>query len=99
MDKDRIKGKAEEFKGKVKEKAGQWTGNKETEAEGLKDQAKGKARDTFGKVKDAGRDAMEKLDEKTRPRPEVRKEEVRREIRDDGTREEVVKREEDEEAA
>ncbi|HLW55130.1 MAG TPA: CsbD family protein [Candidatus Angelobacter sp.] len=97
MDKDRIKGKAEEIKGKVKEKAGEWTGNKETEAEGLLDQAKGKARNTVGKVKDAGRDAMDKINEK--PRPEIKKEEIRREVRDDGTTEEVVKREKDEEAA
>jgi uncharacterized protein YjbJ (UPF0337 family) len=96
MDKDRIKGKAEELKGKIKEKTGQWTGDKETQAEGLMDQAKGKARDALGKVKDAGRDAADKLHDKTRP--EVRREDIHREIRDDGSVEETVERK-DEDAA
>ena len=96
MDKDRIKGKAEEIKGKLKEKAGQATGDRETQAGGVMDQAKGKAQNTFGKAKDAVRDAANKLDEKKRP--EIRKEEIHRRVRDDGTTEEVVKRE-DEDAA
>ena len=42
MDKDRIKGSAEQAKGKVKEWAGKITGDTKTESEGKADQVKGK---------------------------------------------------------
>jgi len=42
MDKDRIKGSAEQAKGKFKETAGKVTGDAKTEAEGKADQVKGK---------------------------------------------------------
>lgn len=93
MDKDRLKGKAEEVKGKVKEKAGEWSGDRETQAEGRMDQGKGKLRNAIGKVKDAGRDAADKLKEKNKP--EIRERETSREVRDDGTREEVIEHDED----
>ena len=53
MDKDRIKGSAEQAKGKVKEVVGKVTGNSKTEAEGKADQVKGKIRNTVGGVKDS----------------------------------------------
>ena len=56
MDKDRIKGSAEQAKGKVKEVVGKVTGNSKTEAEGKADQVKGKVRNTVGGLKDAVRD-------------------------------------------
>lgn len=62
MDKDRIKGKAEDLKGRVERQAGEWTGDKDAQAKGAMDQAKGKAKNAFGKMKDAGRDAMDNLD-------------------------------------
>ncbi len=55
VDKDRIKGSAEQAKGKVKEWAGKVTGDKKTEAEGKGEQVKGKVRNTFGGLKDAAR--------------------------------------------
>jgi uncharacterized protein YjbJ (UPF0337 family) len=55
IDKDRIKGSAEQAKGKVKEWAGKVTGDKKTEAEGKADQVKGKVQNAFGGVKDAVR--------------------------------------------
>jgi uncharacterized protein YjbJ (UPF0337 family) len=55
VDKDRIKGSAEQAKGKVKEWAGKATGDKKTEAEGKGEQVKGKVRNTFGGLKDAAR--------------------------------------------
>jgi uncharacterized protein YjbJ (UPF0337 family) len=61
MDSDRIKGKMEDVKGRVKRQAGEWTGNEKTQAEGLADQAKGKARNALGKMKDAARDAADDL--------------------------------------
>ena len=57
MDKDRIKGKAEDIAGRVKRQAGEWTGDEKTQAEGAADQAKGKARNMMGRAKDAARDA------------------------------------------
>jgi uncharacterized protein YjbJ (UPF0337 family) len=55
VDKDRIKGSAEQAKGKVKEWAGKVTGDKKTEAEGKGEQVKGKVRNAFGGLKDAAR--------------------------------------------
>jgi uncharacterized protein YjbJ (UPF0337 family) len=46
MDKDRVKGSAEQAKGKVKEWTGKVTGDSKTESEGKADQAKGKVRNT-----------------------------------------------------
>jgi uncharacterized protein YjbJ (UPF0337 family) len=44
----------DEAKGRVKEAAGDLTGNRETEAEGQADQTKGKAKQAKGDLKDAG---------------------------------------------
>ena len=53
VDKDRIKGSAEQAKGKVKEVAGKVTGDAKLESEGKGDQVKGKVRNAIGGVKDA----------------------------------------------
>jgi len=53
MDKDRIKGSAEQAKGKLKEGVGKVTGDSKTETEGKADQAKGKVRNTVGGLKDS----------------------------------------------
>lgn len=55
VDKDRIKGSAEQAKGKVKEWAGKATGDAKTESEGKGEQLKGKARNAVGGLKDAVR--------------------------------------------
>jgi len=52
MDKDRIKGSAEQVKGKIKEGIGKVTGDSKTEAEGKADQVKGKVQNTVGGLKD-----------------------------------------------
>jgi uncharacterized protein YjbJ (UPF0337 family) len=52
MDKDRIKGSAEQAKGKVKEVAGKATGDAKLEAEGKTDKAGGKIRNVIGGIKD-----------------------------------------------
>ena len=65
MDKDRIEGKLNDIKGRVERQAGEWTGDKETQAEGIKDQIKGKVQNAYGKIKDAGREAANKVDRKT----------------------------------
>lgn len=63
MDKERIKGKAEDIAGHVERKVGELTGNEKLQAEGLAKQAEGKARNVVGKVKDGVRDAADKLKE------------------------------------
>jgi len=55
IDKDRIKGSAEQAKGKVKEWTGKATGDKKTEAEGKAEHMKGKAQNAVGGIKDAAR--------------------------------------------
>jgi uncharacterized protein YjbJ (UPF0337 family) len=52
MDKDRIKGSAEQAKGKAKEWAGKVTGDTKTENEGKAEQFKGKVQNTVGGIKD-----------------------------------------------
>ena len=55
MDKDRIKGSAEQAKGKFKETVGKVTGDAKTEAEGKADQVKGKVKNTVEGLKDTVR--------------------------------------------
>lgn len=60
MDKDRIKGKVEDVKGRIKRQVGEWTGDEKTQAEGAAEQVKGKIQNAWGKVKDAGRDVLDR---------------------------------------
>ena len=53
VDKDRIKGSAEQAKGKIKEIAGKATGDAKLESEGKGDQVKGKVQNIVGGIKDA----------------------------------------------
>jgi uncharacterized protein YjbJ (UPF0337 family) len=55
VDKDRIKGSAEQAKGKVKEWAGKATGDTKTETEGKAEQVKGEVQNTVGSIKDTVR--------------------------------------------
>jgi uncharacterized protein YjbJ (UPF0337 family) len=61
MDKNRIKGKAEDIKGRVKRQVGEWTGDEELQAEGAADQVTGKVQNIAGKVKDAARKAKDDI--------------------------------------
>jgi uncharacterized protein YjbJ (UPF0337 family) len=55
IDRDRIKGSAEQAKGKIKETAGKVTGDSKLETEGKTDQVKGKVQNAIGGLKDAAR--------------------------------------------
>jgi uncharacterized protein YjbJ (UPF0337 family) len=55
IDKDRIKGSAEQAKGAVKEVVGKITGDKKTQAEGKTDKARGKVQNAIGSLKDTAR--------------------------------------------
>ena len=57
MDKDRIKGAADQAKGAIKETFGKATGDAKTQAEGKADKAAGKAESALGGAKDTVRDA------------------------------------------
>jgi len=61
MDKDEIKGKAEQAKGYVKEKVGQATNDPDLEAEGTADRAAGEVREGYGEVKDKVKRAIDEL--------------------------------------
>ena len=50
---DKLEGKADELKGKIKEGVGGATDNRELQAEGLGDQAGGKVEQKIGEAKDA----------------------------------------------
>ncbi|WP_433283843.1 CsbD family protein [Pseudonocardia sp. CA-142604] len=52
---DKINNKAEQLKGKAKEKVGHATGDEELEAEGHADQAKGNLKQAGEKIKDVFR--------------------------------------------
>jgi uncharacterized protein YjbJ (UPF0337 family) len=60
MDKDRVEGKLDDVKGRIKRQVGEWTGDEKTQAEGAADQVKGKIQNAWGKVKDAGRDVLDR---------------------------------------
>jgi uncharacterized protein YjbJ (UPF0337 family) len=49
--KDEIRGKGEQVKGKFKEKTGEVTGNERLEGEGEADQAAGKVQESYGTAK------------------------------------------------
>ena len=53
MDKDRIKGSANQAKGAIKEAAGKITGDAKLEAEGKGDKVAGKIQNAVGGMKDA----------------------------------------------
>jgi uncharacterized protein YjbJ (UPF0337 family) len=53
MDKDRIKGSAEQAKGAVKEAVGKVTGDSKLEGEGKADKAAGKVQNAVGGLKDS----------------------------------------------
>ena len=61
MDKDEIKGKAEQAKGIAKEKIGRAIDDPDLEAEGTVDRAAGKIREGVGEVKDKAKRAIDEL--------------------------------------
>ena len=61
MDKDEVKGKAEQIKGAAKEHIGRATGDEELEGEGIVDRAKGKVQEGIGNVKDKAKRAADEL--------------------------------------
>lgn len=58
MNKDQIKGRGNEAKGKVKEVVGRAVGNKEMETKGAVEKTKGKVQSAYGDVKEDIKDAI-----------------------------------------
>ncbi len=71
MNNDQIKGKAKDVAGRVERQVGEWTGNKEAQAEGTAKQAEGKVQNAWGNVKDEAskitEKAKNKMDRTTEP--------------------------------
>jgi len=59
MNKDQVKGAANDAAGRVKRQVGEWTGDTSTQVEGAAQQVKGKAQKAWGNVKDAAQNASE----------------------------------------
>ena len=57
MDKDRVKGAANEVAGRVKRQAGEWTDDPDAQIEGGVQELKGQVQQAWGKAKDAVREA------------------------------------------
>jgi len=51
MNRDELEGKAEAFKGKVKQAAGDLTDNPDLHDEGVADEVEGQTRDAFGRAR------------------------------------------------
>jgi uncharacterized protein YjbJ (UPF0337 family) len=58
MDKNRIEGSFDQAKGKVKEKAGDLTGDDKLKGEGIADQVGGKIKSAVGGIKDKIRETL-----------------------------------------
>jgi uncharacterized protein YjbJ (UPF0337 family) len=70
MDKDRVKGKMEDVKGRIKRQVGEWTGDEETQAN---QQVKGKIQNAWGKAKDRGRDVLDRSTKSSGKQPSHKK--------------------------
>ena len=66
MNRDELKGKAKDIGGRIERQAGEWTGDKEKQAEGLGKQAEGKIQQGVGKIKDAANKGMQDLKQRDR---------------------------------
>jgi uncharacterized protein YjbJ (UPF0337 family) len=62
-DEDKIRNAAEEAGGKIKEKAGELTGNEELEAQGVEDQASANVKQAGEHLKDAADEAGDAVDD------------------------------------
>jgi uncharacterized protein YjbJ (UPF0337 family) len=58
MDKNRVEGSFDQAKGKVKETAGEVTGDQKLKNEGVIDQVTGKVKNSVGSVKDKIRETL-----------------------------------------
>ena len=67
MNKDRVEGKAKDIAGRVERQAGEWTGDKESQAKGAAKQVAGKVQNAWGKAQDATKDAANRSKSSGKP--------------------------------
>jgi uncharacterized protein YjbJ (UPF0337 family) len=80
MDKERIKGKAQDIAGRVERQVGEWTGDDEAQAKGLAKQAEGKTRNVVGKAKDAIRNVADDVNDQKVENEEIDREERNKDV-------------------
>jgi len=61
MNKDNLKGKMNDVKGRVERQAGEWTGDQKLQDQGTADQAKGKVQNAWGNVKEGAKDLKDEV--------------------------------------
>ena len=66
MNRDEVRGKAQDIKGRIKQAAGTLTGNKDLESEGADERASGDALESAGRARRKVGEALEELGEKIR---------------------------------
>lgn len=66
MNKNQSKGKAEQVKGKVKEKAAEWTNDQAMADSAKAEQVKGKAQEKFGDAKEKAEDKFDQAKDKAK---------------------------------
>jgi uncharacterized protein YjbJ (UPF0337 family) len=71
MNKDRVEGKAKDVAGRIERQAGEWTGDKESQAKGAAKQVAGKVQNAWGKVQDAAEEAADDSEANGKPAPRV----------------------------
>jgi uncharacterized protein YjbJ (UPF0337 family) len=59
MNKDNLKGKMNDVKGRVERQAGEWTDDEKLQGQGAMDQAKGKVQNAWGNVKEGAKDVKD----------------------------------------
>jgi uncharacterized protein YjbJ (UPF0337 family) len=59
--KDEVEGKGKEIKGRVKDKVGEWTGNRDLEAEGEAEHAEGEVQNNFGEARRKAGEVVEDI--------------------------------------
>ncbi len=86
MDKDKMKGKVTDISGRIKRQTGEWTGDKELQAEGAAEQIKGKAQKGVGAAKEVVREMKQQVERALQPKgketKEIRRQEIKREKKD-----------------
>ena len=64
LNKDEVEGEGKKVKGKIKDKAGEWSGNQDLEAEGETEQVEGEVQKGFGKARRKTGEVVEKTGRK-----------------------------------
>jgi len=78
MNTDEVKGKTKDIAGRVERQVGEWTGDKEAQAEGAAKQVEGKIQNAWGKAKDAVKKPSTSQGDQDRAEDQAEKDEAQR---------------------